>query len=160
MRDFPTLSYTSTNEIDRYPFIYLKPKKGTMYPFRVDPLRLGHCKEYPHPPARMLSAEVDTSFRDQRNSSHHTKAECNNCLNISKFWTTLPPRRLSFLIFGTIFQTERQKLSVMSNQLWEYPWVKIKCQLKHTCYSTVLTDISWGREIQSWEANFKDNALL
>ena len=47
-----------------------------------------------------LKAEVNNILRDLHNSSHHTKVEFNNCLlfiqNISKFLTSLPPRRLTF----------------------------------------------------------------
>ena len=46
-----------------------------------------------------LKAQVDNILRDQHNSSHHTKAEFNNCLlfiqNIFKFLISLPAGRLS-----------------------------------------------------------------
>ena len=46
-----------------------------------------------------LKAQVDNILRDQHNSSHHTKAEFNNCLlfiqNIFKFLISLPSGRLS-----------------------------------------------------------------
>ena len=46
-----------------------------------------------------LKTEVNNILRDLHNSSHHTKVEFNNCLlfiqNISKFLTSLPPRRLT-----------------------------------------------------------------
>ena len=46
-----------------------------------------------------VEADVNNILRDLLNSSHHTKVEFNNCLlfsqNISKFLTSLPPRRLS-----------------------------------------------------------------
>ena len=33
-----------------YPFIYLKPEKGTHYPFWVEPPHKGHYREYSPPP--------------------------------------------------------------------------------------------------------------
>ena len=46
-----------------------------------------------------LKAQVDNIVRDQHNSSHHMKAEFNNCLlfiqNTFKFLTSLPAGRLS-----------------------------------------------------------------
>jgi len=48
MTDFPTLLYTSTSEMYPYPFIHLKPEKGT-YLFRAEPARIGHHREYPLP---------------------------------------------------------------------------------------------------------------
>ena len=57
MTEFPTFLYTSTrvakeqenlryNEIPTL-FIYLSLKKVHLYPFRVEPPRIGHYKEYP-----------------------------------------------------------------------------------------------------------------
>ena len=43
MNDFPTILYTSTCEI---PTLFI-PEAWKRYPFRAEPLRIGHYKEYP-----------------------------------------------------------------------------------------------------------------
>ena len=48
MTDFPTLSDTSVNLGNPYPFTYLKPEKGT--PSQAEPPYIGHYREYPFPP--------------------------------------------------------------------------------------------------------------
>ena len=46
MTDFPTLLYTSSCEIPTF-FI---PEAWKRYPFRAEPPRIGHYREYPPPP--------------------------------------------------------------------------------------------------------------
>ena len=46
MTDLPTLLYTSTSEIPTFHI----PEALKRYPFRAEPTRIGHHKEYPPPP--------------------------------------------------------------------------------------------------------------
>ena len=46
MTNFPTLLYTSACEIPTFNI----PEASKRYPFRAEPPRIGHYREYPPPP--------------------------------------------------------------------------------------------------------------